>query len=212
MGLYNTIKGLARTAASVPDAEPGDEEAMRAAVAHKRIAVTACCGAALGLALGLTVAGWALFNGAGVASTLVLTVPPAFGVAGFAFGVALACMVAPRSFLEGPAGRPWMRLIGTRSVALARVVCLLLAVGAAALAAFILGVVIFTSTQARRPPRPEAAASRPNASAQAGFFRGWFMPTRSRRTSSSGSVGLATRTSKPAWRARSRSAAVAQAV
>jgi hypothetical protein len=73
--------------------------------------------------------------------------PPAFGIAGFAFGTSLACAAAPRSFLAGPAGRPWMKLIGTKSVAVARAVCLLLALGLAALATFlVVGLLLLTKS------------------------------------------------------------------
>lgn len=38
-------------------------------------------------------------------------------------GVSVTCTVAPRSFLSGPAGRKWMKLIGTERVVVARLVC-----------------------------------------------------------------------------------------
>lgn len=49
-----------------------------------------------------------------------------FAAAGFVLGVAIMCLVAPRAFLTGPVGRPWMKLIGTKSVLVARIACLLL--------------------------------------------------------------------------------------
>jgi hypothetical protein len=51
--------------------------------------------------------------------------PIAFGCGGFLFGMSLMCMFAPREFLEGPVGRKWMALIGTRNVFAARFVCML---------------------------------------------------------------------------------------
>jgi hypothetical protein len=55
----------------------------------------------------------------------VLVVPLLTGIVGPCFGVATACLFAPRSFLEGPLGRKWLRLIGTRKVLAARLVCFL---------------------------------------------------------------------------------------
>jgi hypothetical protein len=41
---------------------------------------------------------------------------------------AVACALAPRSFLEGPVGRRWLSWVGTSNVIGARVVCTLIAV------------------------------------------------------------------------------------
>ena len=66
--------------------------------------------------------------------------PPIFmTVAGFCFGVAAACLVAPTSFLTGPLGRKWMKFIGTQSVPAARVVCFFVCL--ALLTATIIGTV-----------------------------------------------------------------------
>lgn len=85
-----------------------------------------CAFAILGVLVGL-------FTSAVVASDVksakdvkgLLLVPVLYGAGGFVFGMALTCLMAPRSFLTGPVGRPWMKLIGTQNVAVARVVCLL---------------------------------------------------------------------------------------
>jgi len=61
--------------------------------------------------------------------------------AGFCFGVAVACLFAPTTFLAGPLGRKWMKFIGTQSVPMARVVCFLVCL--ALLAATIGGTVFF---------------------------------------------------------------------
>jgi hypothetical protein len=37
----------------------------------------------------------------------------------------MACLFAPREFLTGPVGQKWMKLIGTKSVLVARIVCLI---------------------------------------------------------------------------------------
>ena len=50
-----------------------------------------------------------------------------FGAVGLVFGVAVACLFAPSSFLTSSVGQKWMKLIGTKSVLAARIVCLILA-------------------------------------------------------------------------------------
>lgn len=51
--------------------------------------------------------------------------PVAFAGGGYMFGMALTCLFAPRAFLTGPIGRPWMKKIGTKSVTVARIACLI---------------------------------------------------------------------------------------
>jgi hypothetical protein len=59
------------------------------------------------------------------------------GAAGLFFGVAVACLFAPRDFLEGPVGSRWMRMIGTKSVGAARLVCLVVALAPWALVGWV---------------------------------------------------------------------------
>lgn len=54
---------------------------------------------------------------------LIIAVPGLF-VYAFA-AVSLGCLLAPSSFLLGPAGKRWMQLIGTTSLSTARVVCVI---------------------------------------------------------------------------------------
>ncbi len=54
--------------------------------------------------------------------------PVLFGVGGAFFGIAIACLFAPRDFLAGLVGRKWMKLIGTENILVARIVCALLGV------------------------------------------------------------------------------------
>jgi hypothetical protein len=145
MRLYRTIEKIVRTASSSPPADaPGDEEARRHAACHRRVAMAGYCTAPLGLAVGCLLSYFfVIAGGADNNWKMILMIPPAFAIAGFAFGMSLACAAAPRSFLAGPAGRPWMKLIGTKSVAVARAVCLLLALGLAGLATFIVGLLVF---------------------------------------------------------------------
>jgi hypothetical protein len=55
----------------------------------------------------------------------VIMAPVLYGIGGSIFGTAVMCLVAPRAFLTGPVGRPWMKWICTESVTVARVACLL---------------------------------------------------------------------------------------
>jgi hypothetical protein len=101
-------------------------EAQRHANYHKRIVLVGGCFAAIGAVLGL-------ITSAIVASDVkadhdirsIIVVPLMYSVGGFVFGMALMCLVAPRAFLTGPVGAPWMKLIGTKSVLVARIVCFL---------------------------------------------------------------------------------------
>jgi hypothetical protein len=52
-----------------------------------------------------------------------LLAPAIFFMFGVISGVSVSCTFAPSSFLNGPAGRKWMKLIGTESVVVARLVC-----------------------------------------------------------------------------------------
>lgn len=127
MGLFGAIQQIADTAGSVPPpGDPSDAEAVRHSRYHRRIVSVGGCFAALGVVLGL----FASVVGAGDVQSLkevkgVILAPVMLGAGGFVFGMALMCLVAPRAFLTGPAGRPWMKMIGTESVAVARTACLL---------------------------------------------------------------------------------------
>ena len=57
----------------------------------------------------------------------LVLVPFMFVAVGLIFGVAVACALAPSSFLTSPVGQKWMDLIGTKNVLAARIVCILLA-------------------------------------------------------------------------------------
>jgi hypothetical protein len=84
------------------------------------------CFAVVGVVLGL-ITSVALLSGrvAGPSLRGIVLAPVMYGVGGFVFGMALMCLVAPRAFLTGPVGQPWMKLIGTNSVPVARIACLL---------------------------------------------------------------------------------------
>src|SRR5688572_17017953 len=102
MSLSEAIRKIAKTAASGPPAGPRDD-ARRHAAYHRRIVLAGCCSAAVGAALGLC-ASYLMASAPDAAERLkmIATLPVAFGVAGFSFGMAGACLVAPRAFLDGP--------------------------------------------------------------------------------------------------------------
>ena len=127
MWLFDGIKQMADTAGAVPSAgDPADAESRHHAKYHKRIVFVGGCFAAVGVVLGL-------ITSAVVASDVksgrdirgIVLAPVTFGAGGFVFGMAVMCLVAPREFLNGPVGAPWMKLIGTKNVLAARIVCLL---------------------------------------------------------------------------------------
>ena len=127
MGLFDAIRQIADAANSAPQAaDPSDADAARHVRYHRTIVLVggrfAALGAVFGLATSLAVAGDATSGGDIVG---LVQVPVMYGAGGFVFGTSVMCLVAPQSFLASPAGRPWMKLIGTRSVAVARIACLL---------------------------------------------------------------------------------------
>jgi uncharacterized membrane protein YfcA len=61
----------------------------------------------------------------GTDTAKMLIAPPVFAAAGLVFGVSVACLFAPSSFLTGPIGQKLMQLIGTQDIRVARAACLL---------------------------------------------------------------------------------------
>jgi hypothetical protein len=127
MGLFDAIQHIADTAsAPPPPGDPADPQGQRHARYHKRIVAVASCFAVLGVILGLLTAVMMVSNAkSGEGTRGVLLAPVIYGVGGFVFGMTIMCLFAPRAFLTGPVGEPWMKLIGTRSVLVARIACLL---------------------------------------------------------------------------------------
>ena len=96
---------------------------------HSRIVRVASLFGLLGALLGLGLpVGVMVANKDGTPQVvkMLLFAPFLYGAAGLLFGVAMACLFAPRSFLTGPVGQKWMKLIGTDSIVMARITCLLL--------------------------------------------------------------------------------------
>ena len=127
MWLFDVIAQIVDSANTPAHAgDPVDAVAQRHMAYHKRIVWVGTCfaavGAALGLLMSMAVAG-DIQTGRDIKG--ILLAPFLFGVGGFVFGMALMCLFAPRSFLTGPTGAAWMKLIGTKSVVVARIVCLL---------------------------------------------------------------------------------------
>lgn len=74
--------------------------------------------------------------------------PLIFAASGILWGVALACLFAPRSFLLSPAGAKWMRLIGAKTSFQARFVAAIFTVFATAF----FGAMIVGALYNRCPP------------------------------------------------------------
>lgn len=139
-------KPWASGASEPPPAPPpvADATAARHALYGQRIAFWAQCGTVVGAVLGVVLGVVMLVGGEAIGAIKALFVLPfALATAGFTLGMALTCLFAPREFLTGPVGKPWMDRIGTKSVTVARVACalfglivLLPVLGIAALIAF----------------------------------------------------------------------------
>ena len=124
MGFFGSIKQISDTAGAAPAADPDDAHAQHHTKYHNWIVIVGICFGAVGLALGLIVA--LVIAGdlkSGRELRVMLVAPIALGVGGFMFGMSMMCLFAPRAFLTGPIGGPWMKLIGTSSVPVARIAC-----------------------------------------------------------------------------------------
>ncbi|MCA9058802.1 MAG: hypothetical protein KDA85_09890 [Planctomycetaceae bacterium] len=53
--------------------------------------------------------------------------PILFGVGGWILGFSLAVLFAPKSYLQSPAARKWLGVVGTNSISTARAVCAVVA-------------------------------------------------------------------------------------
>jgi len=60
-----------------------------------------------------------------------------FGFASYFAGIATGCLIAPASFYAAPVGQRWLKLVGTKSVARARLVCLVLILLVVGMATFV---------------------------------------------------------------------------
>lgn len=142
-GLFNIVNKIADiTQALPPDAKLIDVEARRDAVYFKRILKVAGGLAAIGGAFGLIVLVIEANKPTG-RSTDVLVAPVLFAIGGFTYGTAVMCLIAPTTFLSGPIGAPWMKLIGVQNPLGARAVCFLLLL----LTTLIIGWILMTSAR-----------------------------------------------------------------
>jgi len=92
---------------------------------QKRITTVAtACGVVGGL-LGVVLVVVYVWQGRTDGLSRMLFAPVAFAGGGYMFGMALTCLFAPRAFLTGPIGQQWMKQIGTKSVTVARIACLM---------------------------------------------------------------------------------------
>jgi hypothetical protein len=110
-----------------PPVEPaGGNEGKRSISYHQRIVFVSGLLATMGLVFGLALAAGPFTR---VKSRLevkeIFATVCLFSAYGFASGFTVMCLFAPREFLNGAAGQKWMRMIGTKSVLMARVVCLI---------------------------------------------------------------------------------------
>jgi len=122
MGLFDFFRGASDYVHPDPAAlDQAGETGPRHAAYHQRIVwISSACGM-IGAILGImTSVGLVQSDKSGRG---VLLAPFMFGAAGLLLGAATACMFAPRAFLTGPLGQQWMKLIGTKSVLVARMVC-----------------------------------------------------------------------------------------
>jgi hypothetical protein len=123
-GLIGGVQQILDTAITAPDVGHLDGvEARRHARYHYLIVIVGCFFGALGAILGIVAAMGVVANPNPRPTRGVLVAPVMFGVGGFAFGMAIACLFAPTAFLTGPVGRPWLNMIGTQSPTLARIAC-----------------------------------------------------------------------------------------
>lgn len=110
-------------------------DAARHASFHRRIVRSAVIAGCLGAGLGISLIAVGArtdnkdtrsvpANRSDNSGASVLLAPLLFAAMGIVFGTATGCLFAPRAFLEGPGGQRWMRLIGTQSILVARIVCL----------------------------------------------------------------------------------------
>lgn len=94
---------------------------------HRRIVLLGGALGLVGLGAGIALAFFSMGpGGARREGKAIMLAPALFAAAGVLFGVAAGCLFAPTAFLAGPVGQKWMRLVGTRSVLFARLVCLVL--------------------------------------------------------------------------------------
>jgi len=134
MGLFQFFKDADQYI--LPDqaaAEKAGESGPKHTAYHRRIvAISALCGIVSAVAGIIVVGAGRDSHSEHVRPSYFILTPLLLGAAGLLFGVAIACVLAPREFLAGPMGQKWMKLIGTKSVPVARLVCLAVAVVLAA--------------------------------------------------------------------------------
>jgi hypothetical protein len=122
-----------------PDAsavQNAGDAGLRHAAYHKRIVLMGGFFGLVGAALAVAISLLPSNDASGRGLKLAVMGPLMFGAAGILFGVAVTCLCAPQEFLTGPVGSKWLRLIGTKSVPVARFVCLLF--GLAVVAPFVI--------------------------------------------------------------------------
>jgi ABC-type Fe3+ transport system permease subunit len=127
--------------------EEAGENAPKHASFHRVIVAVSCVCGVIGGCLGVAlVIGYVLLLQSEPGRRFdfrILLVPLALAAFGHFLGVAMACAFAPQTFLTGPLGRKWMKLIGTKSPLLARIVCFLLPMLTIAIVAGVACLIVF---------------------------------------------------------------------
>lgn len=131
MSLFRLLKILeASTEFIAPDDSTeaeGDGSPLARPSYHRVIVGTSIAFAVAGVILGVVfLAGLMDMPDKPAGGAKLFLAPLVFAVIGMFFGLAVSCLFAPTGFLTGPFGQKWMKLIGTKSVPVARLVCLLL--------------------------------------------------------------------------------------
>lgn len=114
---------------------------------QKRMKRVATVAAVVGAVLGVLVVAALLLTGRIDKVIRLLFSPILFAGSGYMTGVAAVCLFAPRPFLTGPVGRPWMKMIGTKSVVVMRVMCGLIGVFALVMVAAAGAMLVFSALQ-----------------------------------------------------------------
>lgn len=108
----------------IPDSPTPPENANQHENYHKRIMLVAGVFAGVGAAFAAVLLLVVLVRKPESLSLRAVLGPVGFGFGGYMFGMSVMCLFAPTAFLTGPVGRSWMRMIGTKSVVVARIACL----------------------------------------------------------------------------------------
>ena len=112
---------------------------------QRRMKRVAAWSAGVGVVLGVLVVTALLLTGKIDKVIRLILSPILFGIGGYGAGAAAVCLFAPRAFLTGPVGRPWMKWVGTKSATVMRIICTLIALFAIVMVAAAVMVLVFVA-------------------------------------------------------------------